>query len=147
MVLRRWAMTNTVLPFIILSIASWTSISDSVSSWEVASSSIRMGGSLNTALAIARAVFKDPPILILDEATSQLDTESEMLVQEAIDRMMKGRTVFVIAHRLSTIKHASTIYVLDAGRIVDSGSHEEQLQKVGLYKRLYEMQFKDNLLK
>ncbi len=107
----------------------------------------RLSGGEKQRLAIARAVFKDPPILILDEATSQLDTESEMLVQEAIDRMMKGRTVFVIAHRLSTIKRASTIYVLDAGRIVDSGSHEELLQKVGLYKRLYEMQFKDSLLK
>lgn len=107
----------------------------------------RLSGGEKQRLAIARAVFKDPPILILDEATSQLDTESEMLVQEAIDRMMKGRTVFVIAHRLSTIKHASTIYVIDGGSIVDKGSHEELLQKDGLYKRLYEMQFKENLLK
>ena len=107
----------------------------------------RLSGGEKQRLAIARAVFKDPPILILDEATSQLDTESEMLVQEAIDRMMKGRTVFVIAHRLSTIKHASTIYVMDLGKIVDKGSHEELLHKEGLYKRLYDMQFKDNLLK
>jgi subfamily B ATP-binding cassette protein MsbA len=104
----------------------------------------RLSGGEKQRLAIARAVFKDPPILILDEATSQLDTESEVLVQEAIDRMMKGRTVFVIAHRLSTIKHASTIYVMDLGKIVDKGSHEELLRKEGLYKRLYEMQFKDN---
>ncbi len=101
----------------------------------------RLSGGEKQRLAIAR-VFKDPPILILDEATSQLDTESEILVQEAIDRMMKGRTVFVIAHRLSTIKHASMIYVLDLGKLVAMGSHEELLKKEGLYKRLYEMQFK-----
>ncbi|MCK4428592.1 MAG: hypothetical protein KAW16_08930, partial [candidate division Zixibacteria bacterium] len=90
----------------------------------------------------ARALFKNPPVLIFDEATSSLDTESEALVQEAIDRLMKGRTVFVIAHRLSTIQNADKIVVLDDGKIIQMGNHNTLVQKEGLYKRLYEMQFK-----
>jgi subfamily B ATP-binding cassette protein MsbA len=104
----------------------------------------RLSGGEKQRLAIARAVFKDPPILLLDEATSQLDTESEALVQEAIDRMMKDRTVLVIAHRLSTIKHATRIYVLDEGRIAQRGTHDELLSQDGPYRKLYDMQFKDN---
>jgi subfamily B ATP-binding cassette protein MsbA len=101
----------------------------------------RLSGGERQRLAIARALLRDPPILILDEATSALDTESERLVQEAIDRSFEGRTVFVIAHRLSTVQHATQILVLENGRIVQRGGHEELLASSGLYRRLYELQF------
>jgi subfamily B ATP-binding cassette protein MsbA len=100
----------------------------------------RLSGGERQRLAIARALLKNPPILILDEATSQLDSESERLVQEALDRLIKGRTVFVIAHRLSTVRSADKIIVLNEGVLIEEGSHEELLKKDGLYRKLYSIQ-------
>jgi subfamily B ATP-binding cassette protein MsbA len=103
----------------------------------------RLSGGQRQRLAIARALLKDAPILILDEATSELDSESEMLVQDALNNLMTGRTVFVIAHRLSTIRRADVIAVLEDGSIRERGTHDELLARGGLYARLYEMQFRD----
>jgi subfamily B ATP-binding cassette protein MsbA len=104
---------------------------------------VRLSGGERQRLAIARALLKDPPILILDEATSSLDSEAEREVQQALDRLIKGRTTLVIAHRLSTVRNADRIIVLADGKIVEAGSHPELMQQDGLYKRLYEMQFRE----
>jgi subfamily B ATP-binding cassette protein MsbA len=101
----------------------------------------QLSGGQRQRLAIARALYKDAPILILDEATSALDTASERLVQEALQRLVAGRTTLIIAHRLSTIEHADRVVVLDAGRVVESGSHAELIGQGGLYARLHAMQF------
>ena len=102
----------------------------------------RLSGGQRQRIAIARALLRDPPILILDEATSALDTESERLVQQAIERLMQDRTVLVIAHRLATVRDADQIVVLDTGQIVQQGSHEELLRGTGLYRRLHDLQFR-----
>ena len=107
----------------------------------IGESGVLLSGGQRQRLAIARALFKNPPILVLDEATSALDTESERLVQQALNNLMRGRTTLVIAHRLSTVRSANKIVVLDKGEIVEIGRHEELLARRGIYRKLYDLQF------
>jgi subfamily B ATP-binding cassette protein MsbA len=112
---------------------------------EVGERGLQLSGGQRQRIAIARAILRNPRILLLDEATSALDTESELMVKEALDRLMEARTSFIIAHRLSTVAHCDRIVVLDDGRIVEVGTHEELLEnESGLYKKLHSLQFSDN---
>lgn len=112
---------------------------------EVGERGTRLSGGQKQRIAIARALIQNPQIMILDEATSALDTESEKLVQEALDQLMKGRTTFVIAHRLSTIVHADKIVVMENGKIKEVGNHRDLLEKKGLYEHLYHIQFQEKM--
>jgi len=105
---------------------------------------VKLSGGQRQRLAIARAFLKDAPILILDEATSDLDAESEFIVQQALTDLIKGRTVLVIAHRLSTIRNADRTYVIHDGQIAEMGRHEELLARDGIYRRLYALQIDPN---
>jgi subfamily B ATP-binding cassette protein MsbA len=111
---------------------------------EIGHNGSQLSGGQRQRLAIARAIYKDAPILIFDEATSALDSESERAVQSALDELMKGRTTLVIAHRLSTIEHADRVVAIDAGRLVEQGTHAELLARGGLYARLHALQFRTN---
>ncbi|WP_051790205.1 ABC transporter ATP-binding protein [Endozoicomonas montiporae] len=104
---------------------------------------VKLSGGQHQRLAIARAILRNPKILLLDEATSALDAQSEHLVKQALDRLMKDRTTLIIAHRLATITHVDRIAVMDKGRVVAVGTHEELLESSGLYRRLADLQFAD----
>ena len=107
---------------------------------------VKLSGGQKQRLSIARVFLKNPPILILDEATSALDNTTEILIQGALNELAKGRTTIVVAHRLSTIKNATRILVVNDGKIVESGSHEQLLTQKGIYAELYNLQFRNTLL-
>ncbi|NEP82965.1 MAG: ABC transporter ATP-binding protein, partial [Okeania sp. SIO3B3] len=117
-----------------------TKLSKGYQTW-VGERGVNLSGGQRQRIAIARAILEDPKILILDEATSSLDSESEFLVQEALERLMQGRTVFIIAHRLATVRRANRILVMENGEILESGTHRELLEKGTLYARFYQQQF------
>jgi len=110
---------------------------------KIGESGLSISGGQKQRIAIARAIYNNPPVLIFDEATSALDTESERLVQQALSNLTRNRTTIVIAHRLSTIRRADLIVVMERGRIIEMGRHEELLAQSGTYKKLYELQFAD----
>jgi ATP-binding cassette subfamily B protein len=101
---------------------------------------LRLSGGQRQRLALARAILKDPPILVLDEATSAVDNETEAAIQRSLDRLVIGRTTLIVAHRLSTVRHADTIHVLDHGRIAESGTHDTLLARQGIYASLWRLQ-------
>ena len=105
---------------------------------------MKLSGGQKQRLAIARAILRDPKILLLDEATSALDAQSEHLVQQALDVLMKGRTTLIIAHRLSTVSHVDAIAVFDHGQLVDMGTHQELMESSALYSKLANLQFREN---
>ncbi|MBL8979313.1 MAG: ATP-binding cassette domain-containing protein, partial [Gemmatimonadetes bacterium] len=104
---------------------------------------IKLSGGQRQRIAIARAILKDPRVLVLDEATSSLDTESERLIEDALERLLVGRSTLIIAHRLSTVRRADRLVVLDHGRIVEQGRHADLVAQGGLYARLYQQQFRE----